>query len=1209
MKNRLFQPVLLTGLFLFCAGFAFQGMADLRLHYAFDGDLRDRGPSNNVGTASGGVALTSAATNVMVGTGALLLDGAGTSFVSLTNAIAFPTGSAWSTAFWARRSVAGDKGMAMGSRTNNNDFIWLNDSYQGLRFRSSNGTTLDFAAPKDQNTHHYALIAFGNGTMSLYIDGVLSTNKATANTSFLIDTVGKAYTTAGYEFKGVLDDVRIYDSVLDAGAVSNLYRLGGAVHYGFDGDFSDSGAMKNNGAASGSAAVTANPANVAVGSGALLLDGGDASYVALSNALTFTSADAWTAAFWARRAEQTNDSGMVMGRRQTSNDFIWLNNTVTGFRFCSSTGATLDFTAPKDLNVHHYALSATGGGGMSLYIDGILTTNVSGANTSFMIDTIGQAYPTVSQHYAFKGVLDDVCVYPNTLDAASVFALYKLGPALALQYAFNGSFADSSAFGNNGTASGNAAITSDPSKVVLGSGALALDGADSSCVTLSNAITFATGVPWSAAFWACRGETGAEKGMVMGRNQTTADFIWLNDNSLGLRFRSSTSVSADFTAPKDLNTHHYALVALGNGTMSCYIDGVLTTNATVANTSFMIDTIGQAYTTNSLHYGFKGVLDDIRVYTYAVNAAAVSALFAQGRTELLHYAFDGNCTDSTSAGNNGTAYGSAAITTNSAKVAVGSGALLLDGSDTAYVAPSNIISFSTGSAWSTAFWACRGETGGNKGMVMGCRTNSNDFIWLNDSFTGLRFRSSTGATLDFTAAKDLNLHHYALVAAGNGTMSLYTDGILSANVAAANTSFTIDAIGQAYTASSHYGFQGVLDDVHVYAYALSATNVAALFHQGSIVAPPPPTVTRVHVFLQGGQSNSEGRADPAGLPTSPVNLQGHQADVDFYYLNVLTTLYPATTGGTTFGPEITCGRGLVDRMKPDVSNRVAIIKYSVGGTSLYSDWKAGGNATTVGDGPCYVSFQQMVANGLAALAAAYPSAAISLEGMTWMQGESDLSASAAYFANLTNFIADVRVTLNSPTLPFIIARLSASQTGAGSTTLLNAVRQAQTDVAAADPWAGLVDTDSFSLKTDHLHFDAAGQQSLGYAFAEQLLYLKGLNGLFTPDEQAAGATKPDADPDGDGMSNWNEYLVGTNPSDAASVLAITEAALGGGSHYVVRWPSVAGRVYAVERSTNLAAGAFAPVIENLPAVPPVNVYTDTPPVSAAIFYRIRADRP
>ena len=61
--------------------------------------------------------------------------------------------------------------------------------------------------------------------------------------------------------------------------------------------------------------------------------------------------------------------------------------------------------------------------------------------------------------------------------------------------------------------------------------------------------------------------------------------------------------------------------------------------------------------------------------------------------------------------------------------------------------------------------------------------------------------------------------------------------------------------------------------------------------------------------------------------------------------------------------------------------------------------------------------------------------------------------------------------------------------------------------------------------------------------------------------------------------------------------------------YVIQWPSVAGRVYAIERSTNLTSDAFAPIASGLPAVPPLNIYTDTIPQGPSAFYRIRVTRP
>lgn len=962
--------------------------------------------------------------------------------------------------------------------------------------------------------------------------------------------------------------------------------------------------------ASGNAGIESRLSRTILGAGSLLLDGKDNSFLALSNAVVFANGTPWSVAFWAQRGETSAGQGMVMGRRETNNDFIWLNDNFTGFRFRSSTGANVDFTTVRDLNVHHYALSASGSGALTLYVDGVLATNATGVNTAFYIDTIGLAYPTNNLHYAFKGLLDDVRVYDQTLDATSVSNLYQLRQPLTLQYAFEGNLNDSGSSGNTGTAGGNATLVTGRSRVIVGSGALMLDGADSSLVALAQTVTFSNTMPWSVAFWAQRSATGNDKGMIMGEIQTSDDFIWLNDSFLGLRFRSSNSTTLDLNAPKDCNRHHYALVATGEGRINYYVDGLLASNVAMANTSFTINTLGQGYVTNANHYGFAGVLDDVRMCGYTLDTNAVWSLFKMGQTTSLHYTFDGTVKDSSVSNNDGKLVGTAALTADAAQVAVGTGALVLDAAGNSYVALSNALAFSSSEPWSVAFWARRGELGSNKGMVVGSRTNNNDFIWLNDAYNGFRFRASDNTTIDFTTTKDLNLHHYALVAAGGGGLKFYCDGVAVSSATIANTSFVIDSVGRGYT-GSNYDFKGVLDDVRVYAYSLDGISVSNLFTLGTNTTPvvtSTVTVERVRVYLVAGQSNADGRAVTTNLSAA---LQQPQTNIDFYYNGTLTTLRPLTSSGSQFGPEITFGQRLATLVNADATNRIALIKYAVGGTTLYSDWKANGTVTTNGEGARYISFQQTVTNGWKALLSAYPTATFSLEGMIWMQGESDVpSASAAYFSNLTNFIADVRLTYNSPRLPFIVGRLAAGQTGAGNATLLAVVRQAQTDVAAADPWTGLVDTDSFALKPDVLHFDDQGQQALGTAFAEQMLFLRDCDGRFTEQQLSAGAAEPDADPDADGVPNWNEWVAGTDPALKGSVFAMTNApALNEYGRAVIHWPSVAGRVYAIERSTNLTSDAFAPIASGLPAVPPLNIYTDTIPQGPSAFYRIRVTRP
>lgn len=76
-----------------------------------------------------------------------------------------------------------------------------------------------------------------------------------------------------------------------------------------------------------------------------------------------------------------------------------------------------------------------------------------------------------------------------------------------------------------------------------------------------------------------------------------------------------------------------------------------------------------------------------------------------------------------------------------------------------------------------------------------------------------------------------------------------------------------------------------------------------------------------------------------------------------------------------------------------------------------------------------------------------------------------------------------------------------------------------------------------------------------------------------------GTTNVDAnsDPDGDGMSNLQEYLAGTNPNDAKDNLRITSSQvsfLGGNDNDALVWTSHPNRQYRVQQNTNLVSAVW-----------------------------------
>jgi hypothetical protein len=104
-----------------------------------------------------------------------------------------------------------------------------------------------------------------------------------------------------------------------------------------------------------------------------------------------------------------------------------------------------------------------------------------------------------------------------------------------------------------------------------------------------------------------------------------------------------------------------------------------------------------------------------------------------------------------------------------------------------------------------------------------------------------------------------------------------------------------------------------------------------------------------------------------------------------------------------------------------------------------------------------------------------------------------------------------------------------------------------------------------------------------------------------PTDGSADATDPDAD----GLNTWQEWRCQTDPTNALSVLRLLSATLAG-TNVLVRWQSVEGVSYFLERSTNLAAAPFfMPLATDLLGPTGINTFTDTGAAALpTVFYRV-----
>jgi hypothetical protein len=95
------------------------------------------------------------------------------------------------------------------------------------------------------------------------------------------------------------------------------------------------------------------------------------------------------------------------------------------------------------------------------------------------------------------------------------------------------------------------------------------------------------------------------------------------------------------------------------------------------------------------------------------------------------------------------------------------------------------------------------------------------------------------------------------------------------------------------------------------------------------------------------------------------------------------------------------------------------------------------------------------------------------------------------------------------------------------------------------------------------------------------------------------------DPDGDGLTNSEEFRSGTNPMDAASVVRIA-AVWNDPAGLVVSFGTVAGKAYQLERALSLARPGWSIVAETIAGTGAlVQVRDSAVPVEGSCFYRVR----
>ena len=261
---------------------------------------------------------------------------------------------------------------------------------------------------------------------------------------------------------------------------------------------------------------------------------------------------------------------------------------------------------------------------------------------------------------------------------------------------------------------------------------------------------------------------------------------------------------------------------------------------------------------------------------------------------------------------------------------------------------------------------------------------------------------------------------------------------------------------------------------------------------------------KAKVILLGGQSNASGcsRDDYLKKKVSEQKYLEYERGYDNVYINYFATgtneskkfVKCATKqgeGGGFFGPEL----GLAEKLHELYpSETFFIVKYAWGGSNLYKEWRA--PSVFHKTGKMYQAFKAFVETSLEYLIS--KNYDVKIEGMCWMQGESDsfsVKNATNYKDNLSDLIKDVRKKFSKYAskdgIAFVDAYIADNPV---LWVYCDLVNESKRQVAELSTMNVLIDTNAEGLtcleepeeQPDVAHYDSMSQIKLGHLFAENL---------------------------------------------------------------------------------------------------------------------------
>jgi chitodextrinase len=408
-------------------------------------------------------------------------------------------------------------------------------------------------------------------------------------------------------------------------------------------------------------------------------------------------------------------------------------------------------------------------------------------------------------------------------------------------YTFTGNANDAAAAGNNASVHG-ATLTKD--RFGWANNAFSFDGEQSYIEAPNNAALNSNNT--TVAFWVNADEIPAQGEaflMSFGGWQerwkislpTHGKLVWTTNNSSGI---SDMDAGGGNELVPGQWTH---MVFVHDGTKDIiYKNGVQIAEKNVAGTlNSTTRPLGIGYNPIDLGNYFKGSMDEVRVYNTALTSAQIATLYASQNMApnipsslVAHYSFANNTLDGTSFGNHAAAKD---LTPATDRFGFGNSAFAFNGTSSEMTADNSAqlnSNFTTVSFWvkpnslPTSGEAFLMSFGGWQERWKISLPNHGKPVWTTNNISGISDMDSGGGNELVPGQWD----HLVFVHDGSKDL-IYKNGVKVAekNVSGAMNSTTYPlGIGYNPIDGGNY-FDGVIDEVQIYNYPLSATDIADLY--------------------------------------------------------------------------------------------------------------------------------------------------------------------------------------------------------------------------------------------------------------------------------------------------------------------------------------------------------------------------------------------